>query len=52
MSKADTWTDNMLEQFRLQGDPLADEVMASILSNKGKEEAYFRKMILCLIVNI
>ena len=40
MSKADTWTDKMLEQFRLQADPLADEAMASILSNKGKEEAY------------
>ena len=40
MSKADTWTDSALEQFRHQADPLADNAMAHILANKGKEEAY------------
>ena len=40
MSKTDTWTDSRLEQLRYQADQPADEAMAHILANKGKEEAY------------
>ncbi|MCB0577692.1 MAG: DUF2236 domain-containing protein [Phaeodactylibacter sp.] len=40
MSKADTWADAALEQFRYVADPLADEAMARVLERKGKEEAY------------
>ena len=40
MNKTDTWTDSRLEQLRYQADQPADEAMAHILANKGKEEAY------------
>ncbi|MCB0550301.1 MAG: DUF2236 domain-containing protein [Phaeodactylibacter sp.] len=40
MNKAETWTNSALDAFRYQGDPEADEAMALILANKGKEEAY------------
>lgn len=40
MSKADTWTDSMLDAFRRQGDPPADKAMARIIEKQGEEEAY------------
>ena len=34
------WTDEFLESKRLHADPLADEVIAQIVAEKGHEEAY------------
>lgn len=36
---AENWTNTLLDQKRLLGDPLADEVMASIVNERGIAEA-------------
>ncbi len=40
MSTAERWTNAQLEQYRHQADPLADETLALLLKNQGKEKAY------------
>jgi hypothetical protein len=48
MSK--TWTNEMLDQKRQAGDPMADEVLAHIVEEKGPQEA--RRLFDSLITNI